>query len=156
MKLKARVSIIIISIFIFITMYLLGYKILISKTKSLPYTVILLTPAKKYDTGTMVTFKYTFKNYFNYSQGTNFTKIIGCSQGETIERKNDNFYCNNHFLGTAIRKDGTGKIIESVYLNEVIPKGKFFMIGTNPKSYDSKYFGYVDEKEILGVSYGIF
>lgn len=153
-SLKAKLVLILIGTYII--MYLLGYKILISNTQSLPYTVFLQTPNKEFKTGNIITFKYQFKDYFHYSKGDNFTKIIGCSQGERIFTIKDEFYCNGAYLGTAIKQDGRGNIIEKVELNEIIPDGKFFMIGTNPKSYDSKYFGYVDIKDITGVTYGIF
>lgn len=153
MSLKAKVVLILISTYSI--MYLFGYKILISNTESLPYTLFLQTPKKEFTTGTIITFKYPFKNYFKYRQGDNFTKIIGCSQGQTILRIKNNFYCNGGMIGTALTKDGKGNFIESVDFNEIVPQGKYFMIGTNPKSYDSKYFGYVDEKDILGVTYGI-
>lgn len=154
MSLKAKLVLIIMSTYFI--MYLFGYKILISNTQSLPYTVFLQTPNKDLKTGNIVTFKYQFRDYFKYAQGDNFTKIIGCSQGETILKVKNNFYCNGGMIGTALTKDGKGNLIESVEYNEIIPQGKFFMIGTNPKSYDSKYFGYVDEKDIKGVTYGIF
>lgn len=153
MSLKAKVVLALISIYSI--MYLLGYKILISNTESLPYTLFLQTPKKEFTAGSIVTFKYQFKNYFKYTQGDNFTKIIGCSQGQTILRIKNDFYCNGGMIGTALTKDGKGNFIESVDFNEIVPQGKYFMIGTNPKSYDSKYFGYVDEKDILGVTYGI-
>ncbi len=153
MSLKAKVVLALISIYSI--MYLFGYKILISNTESLPYTLFLQTPKKEFTAGIIVTFKYQFKNYFKYTQGDNFTKIIGCSQGQTILRIKNDFYCNGGMIGTALTKDGKGNFIESVDFNEIVPQGKYFMIGTNPKSYDSKYFGYVDEKDILGVTYGI-
>jgi conjugal transfer pilin signal peptidase TrbI len=153
MSLKAKVVLILISTYSI--MYLFGYKILISSTESLPYTLFLQTPKKEFTTGTIVTFKYQFKNYFKYTQGDNFTKIIGCTQGQTILKIKNDFYCNGGKIGTALTKDGKGNFIESVEFNEIVPQGKYFMIGTNPKSYDSRYFGYVDEKDILGVTYGI-
>ena len=153
MSLKAKVVLALISIYSI--MYLFGYKILISNTESLPYTLFLQTPKKEFTAGIIVTFKYQFKNYFKYTQGDNFTKIIGCSQGQTILKVKNDFYCNGGKIGTALTKDGKGNFIESVELNEIVPQGKYFMIGTNPKSYDSRYFGYVDEKDILGVTYGI-
>lgn len=155
MSLKAKVVLILISAYFI--MHLFGYKILISNTESLPYKVFLQTSNKEFKTGNIVTFEYQFENYFKYTQGSNFTKIIGCSQGQRIFKINNTFYCDGAFLGTALTKDGKGNDIKSVEIdNEVIPYGKYFMIGTNPKSYDSRYFGYVDEKDIKGVTYGIF
>lgn len=154
MSLKAKIVFIIMSTYL--VMYLFGYKILISNTQSLPYTVFFQTPNKEFKNGSIVTFKYQFKNYFTYTQGSNFTKIIGCSQKQHLSKINNTFYCDGVLLGTALTKDGKGNFIESVELNEIVPQGKYFMIGTNPKSYDSRYFGYVDGKDIEGVTYGIY
>lgn len=40
--------------------------------------------------------------------------------------------------------------------DEVIPKGKLFMIGTNPLSDDSRYWGYLDVGYVRGNGYKIF
>jgi conjugal transfer pilin signal peptidase TrbI len=40
--------------------------------------------------------------------------------------------------------------------DEVIPKGKLFMIGTNPLSDDSRYWGYLDMSYVRGTGYRIF
>lgn len=38
----------------------------------------------------------------------------------------------------------------------IIPKGKYFVIGDAVRSFDSRYWGLLDEKEILGKAYPIF
>lgn len=40
--------------------------------------------------------------------------------------------------------------------DEVIPAGKFFMIGTHPLSNDSRYWGYLDAGQISGFAYRVF
>ncbi len=40
--------------------------------------------------------------------------------------------------------------------DEVIPKGKVFMIGTHRLSDDSRYWGYLDTSYIRGIGYKIF
>lgn len=141
---------------LFLVAYLMGYKVLISITNSLPFTIFVETPNKDFTTGNIVTFKYQYKEYFIYKQGQNFTKIIGCAQGQKISTIGNDYFCENKLIGTALEKDGFNNAIERQIYNEVIPQGKFFMIGSNPKSYDSKYYGYVDIKDILGVTYGIY
>lgn len=134
-----------------------GYNILISNTNSLPFVLFLKTPDKEnLQTGDIVTFIYKYKDYYKYKVGQNFTKKIGCSQGEHLETIDNQFYCNRKFIGIAVIKDGVGQELEVKNYNEIVPNGKYFMIGTNTKSFDSKYYGYVDKDDILGVTYGIF
>lgn len=134
-----------------------GYNILLSNTSSLPYFLFLKTPNKEdLKTGNIVTFIYGYKNYYKYRVGQNFTKKIGCSQGEQLKTIDNQFFCNDKFIGVAALKDGVGNELEVKNYNEIVPSGKYFMIGTNPKSFDSKYYGYVDKNDILGVTYGIF
>ena len=52
--------------------------------------------------------------------------------------------------------DGKGQKLKSFEIvEEIIPTNKYFLMGTNPKSYDSRYYGYIDEKDIIGVTYGL-
>ncbi|EAL3751808.1 S26 family signal peptidase, partial [Campylobacter coli] len=45
---------------------------------------------------------------------------------------------------------------EQFIFNGVIPKDKFFVMGTHPRSFDSRYWGFVDRKDIKGVSIWAF
>ena len=67
-----------------------------------------------------------------------------------------NFFCDGRFIGSAIKMDGKGQKLKSFEIvEEIIPTNKYFLMGTNPKSYDSRYYGYIDEKDIIGVTYGL-
>lgn len=39
---------------------------------------------------------------------------------------------------------------ESLYRDEVIPDGKYFLMAPAPESYDGRYWGYIDEEQIVG------
>ena len=149
-------KIIFICIVSFTIMYFFYYKILVSNTNSLTNSVFLLTPKKDYKNGDIVTFNYQFENYFKYKKGDKFTKIISCSSGQKLKRVDLNFFCDDKFIGSAIKIDGKGQKLKSFEITEeIIPTKKYFLMGTNPKSYDSRYYGYIDEKDIIGVTYGL-
>jgi len=38
----------------------------------------------------------------------------------------------------------------------MIPEGQFFVVGTHPGSYDSRYWGFINEKNIIGTAYPIY
>lgn len=52
----------------------------------------------------------------------------------------------------AVEKDTFGRDIPLVK-EQIIPEGKFFVIGTVPRTYDSRYWGLVDEKQVTGQAY---
>ncbi|MDN4571872.1 signal peptidase I [Pandoraea cepalis] len=40
--------------------------------------------------------------------------------------------------------------------DEIIPHDKYFLIGVHPMSNDSRYWGYLDSKEVVGFAYKLF
>jgi len=95
---------------------------------------------------------YLPKNTFYYKKGTIFTKYIRCIEGDTLNTKGLNYYCNGKFIGKARTHDSKGRSIKNFVFNGVIPKGKYFAMGTHPKSYDSRYWGFVSKRDIIGVT----
>lgn len=61
------------------------------------------------------------------------------------------------FMAYDRRRDGT--ILPFVYKGGetvTIPEGQFFVIGTHPGSYDSRYWGFINEKNIIGTAYPLY
>jgi conjugal transfer pilin signal peptidase TrbI len=52
----------------------------------------------------------------------------------------------------AVEKDTFGRDLPIVK-EQTIPEGKFFVIGTVPRTYDSRYWGLVDDKQVTGEAY---
>ncbi|MGR9587095.1 signal peptidase I [Pandoraea sputorum] len=40
--------------------------------------------------------------------------------------------------------------------DEVIPQGKYFLMGVHPMSNDSRYWGYLDARDVVGFAYRLF
>lgn len=59
-------------------------------------------------------------------------------------------------MGIAQKTDKDGNKVEQFIFNGVIPKDNFFVMGTHPRSFDSRYWGFVDRKDIKGVSIWAF
>jgi conjugal transfer pilin signal peptidase TrbI len=51
-----------------------------------------------------------------------------------------------------VEKDTFGRDLP-VIKEQIIPEGQFFVIGTVPRTYDSRYWGLVDEKQVTGQAY---
>ena len=77
-------------------------------------------------------------------------KQVGCAPGERLLRDGEGYFtCNGRPLGQALAADSKGHPLPRFSWNGPVPAGRLFMIGTHPRSYDSKYFGFIDVHEIL-------
>ena len=77
-------------------------------------------------------------------------KKVGCAPGEMLTRDaQGQFFCQGVFIGKALATDSLKRPLPQFQYAGIVPEKNFFMIGTNPRSYDSKYFGFVDAGKIL-------
>ncbi|TKB23099.1 hypothetical protein FCL47_23900 [Desulfopila sp. IMCC35006] len=77
-------------------------------------------------------------------------KKVGCAPGEALTRDaQGQFFCQGVFIGKALIADSFKRPLPQFQYSGIVPEKNFFMIGTNPRSYDSKYFGFVDADKIL-------
>lgn len=133
---------------------LIGDHILVNKfiygTK-LPFSDKRILLLRKPERGDIIVFKYP------EDHSRDFIKRVIAVEGDLIESKNKTIYVNgkpvsepftqhtDNFVrpGGIEPRDNFGPLI--------VPKEKFFMMGDNrDQSYDSRYWGYVDMKEIRG------
>lgn len=120
---------------------------------SLDHRVFFLLPAPaKVELGDYLVFRH--RDLSRVQQGfrtdnDQMIKKVGCLPGEqlTIDAAN-HFFCNGRPLGQALETDSKGRPLPRFSFNGTVPAEKLFMIGTHPRSYDSKYFGFIDAHEI--------
>lgn len=104
----------------------------------------------------MIVFKYPGEDIYNYKKDEQFVKIVSCISGESlITNENYEYFCNGEFIGKALLKDGEGKSLKPYVFNGVIPNNKYFVSGTHPKSWDSRYFGFIDKNRIIATAKGL-
>ncbi|WP_086314605.1 signal peptidase I [Enterococcus sp. 7F3_DIV0205] len=93
------------------------------------------------------------------SKETSVRRVIGLP-GEAIHYKDDTLYVNDHdvyerFIAAEVQRAKSSKgeyTADWTPETEIIPKGKYLLLGDNrPYAADSREYGYVDEKEIVGV-----
>lgn len=104
--------------------------------------------------------------YFNQpdGNGTSIRRVIGLG-GERVRYVNDELYINNQLFNERFlsKELAQAKIdnemittdFDSIDISEtqsgIIPEGKYLVLGDNRKySTDSRYYGLVDEKDIIG------
>jgi signal peptidase I len=138
---------------------LIGDHILVNKFlygTQIPFTdkkVVIFREPKK---GDIIVFKYP------ENPTKDFIKRVIATEGDTIEEKNKVVYVNGepvvetyayHYDPTtrsdSDRRDTFGQLR--------VPKDKIFVMGDNrDHSYDSRFWGFVDEKEVKGKAFIIY
>ncbi|NVM20253.1 MAG: signal peptidase I [Desulfobacterales bacterium] len=78
-------------------------------------------------------------------------KKIVCTEGDVLSVNQRNFYCNKEYIGTAKPCAKDGAELEAFQFNGVVPGGKLFVAGACVDSYDSRYIGFIDKKDIKAI-----
>jgi len=112
----------------------------------------LLPPPAKIELGDYLVFRH--QGLSQMQQGLRgdhdqMIKKVGCLPGGQLTLNAANqFFCNGRLLGQALEADSKGRPLPQFLFNGPVPADKLFMVGTHPRSYDSKYYGFIDVHEI--------
>ena len=97
------------------------------------------------------------KSKYIASDDVKYLKKIVCKENDTLTvDEKSQYFCNDKYIGIANKYDGNYQRVSNFVFNGVIPKNKYFVVGTHPLSHDSKYFGFVDKSKILRKAEPIF
>jgi conjugal transfer pilin signal peptidase TrbI len=126
---------------------LISSRITVNYTKSLKHRVFWNSP---YDPTKIVHGQYVrFNTSMDLPQASCdpciIVKKVGCRAGDNLRSEGGGFYCNSAQICKAL----PGK--ETFEFNGMVPEGKVFLIGDSLDSYDSRYFGFVDEGDINAI-----
>jgi conjugal transfer pilin signal peptidase TrbI len=85
-------------------------------------------------------------------------KIVAGVPGDHLVIKNETVMINGRVVasGFPLALSDYHHGISYFEKDEIIPRGKLFMIGTNPISDDSRYWGYLDTGFVRGIGYKIY
>jgi type IV secretory pathway protease TraF len=75
------------------------------------------------------------------------TKRVGCVSGQQLEARGPQYFCDDVFLGMALSHTVEGLPLQPFSWKGPVPAGKLFLIGDHPRSFDSRYFGFVDARQ---------
>jgi len=93
-------------------------------------------------------------------KGTNrvvtFRKRIGCSSGETLSVRGEDYFCGDNYLGRAKRESMQGDRLIPFIFNGRVPEKMYFAMGDHPDSFDSRYVGFIARDRIKEKARGLF
>lgn len=126
-------------------------RIIVSTSPSLSYRIFFLTPVskQKITNGDYLVFRNRNTEMTFIRKGLNkkndrLIKKVGCSPGEILsEDANQQWYCGQNYIGKALLTDSKGRELPQFNFSGPVPENNFFMVGDNPRSFDSKYFGFI-------------
>ncbi len=121
----------------------------------IPFSGTTLIPIKSPDRQDVIVFKYP------KDRSVDYIKRVIAIPGDTLAIRNKKVYINNtpiedpraHYTSSAIM---SGSPRDNLFPIE-IPDGKVFVMGDNrDNSHDSRFWGFVDQKDILGKAFIIY
>ncbi|MGB9811917.1 MAG: S26 family signal peptidase [Dictyoglomus turgidum] len=95
-------------------------------------------------------------------KGRKIVKRVTCLGGQHLVIKQDYYFCGDTYIGKALHKTYEGNLIEPFNpckadpCEVVIPQGYYFLTGTHPRSYDSRYVGFFKRGDIVYVVKALF
>ena len=121
------------------------WKIVFTRDVSLKGKVFLETPFTP-EKGDYAVFPVFRKNPYYRMFKDKLLKIDVCDEGEVLTVIGRKYYCDGFYLGEALERDRRGNPVKNFVYSGKVPEGYFFAMGTHPRSYDSRYFGFVPKK----------
>lgn len=97
-----------------------------------------------------------------YAKGTMAIKIAAAVQGDDVVVDTQGVHINGAYWGPMqhIAENEKlwqmGKRIVDYQRDETVPPGKVWMLGTHERSFDARYWGYIDASQIIGRAIPLF
>ena len=138
--------------------YLLCGRIAIAVSPSLSHRIFILDRSGRTPrTGDYVLFTFASPLYEQGKRHKAIKEVI-CREGErlTVDRLQRNFYCEGRYVATAKVASRKEKPLPLFVHNGAIPKGMLFVTGAHRDSFDSRYWGFLEEKTIEAIARPLF
>ncbi len=145
--------------------------------RSVPFVIgVKIGPPRAWTPGQLVAFRSPDLHPY-YAPGTPFTKAIAAVPGDRVVRLGRDFYANGRFLAAALETDAKGRpaalwtppaVVRPACAagpmetacrettSTIVPEGALMVLGSHPRSFDSRYWGYVGERQISGRVVALF
>ena len=115
----------------------------VATSGSLDHRVFLLRPVPaQIETNDYLVFRHHDLAQVRQGLGANrerMIKRVGCRPGEWLQVDAElRFSCDGRPLGQALATDSQGRPLPQFIHNGPVPAGQLFLVGTHPRSYDSR------------------
>ena len=134
--------------------YLLCSRVAVAVSPSLPHRIFILDRSGRAPrTGEYVLFSFSSPLYESGRRYKAIKEVV-CLAGErlTVDSKRRLFYCDDHYLAMAKFVSLKEKALPLFVYNGMIPKGFLFVTGAHRDSFDSRYWGFLEEKSIEAIA----
>lgn len=111
-------------------------------TDSVRYHVLVRVPGKVHK-GDYVNVAL-YHESIDRAQAVRLTKRVACVAGEVLRFERGAHWCNEEYLGRVLQRDTRGVPLPEFAWNGPVPDGKVFLAGDHQRSFDSRYFGFVN------------
>jgi len=111
-------------------------------TESVKYHVLLRVPGAP-GKGDYVNVSL-YHESIDQSQAVRLTKRVACVAGDLLRSERGAHWCNDQYLGAVLKRDTQGVPLPEFVWNGPVPEGKVFLSGDHVRSFDSRYFGFVN------------
>ena len=123
------------------------------KHQCLPYRAMVIRYVKpELQRGTFAAF-VTHGEMGHGFDGQLIVKMVAGLPGDWVEVKQDVLYVNGKRIGGLDLLQKLGKPPGALDRVATVPPGFVFVIGTEPRSYDGRYWGFLPDSEIIGSAY---
>lgn len=131
--------------------------LLFNLTPSLPYVLAVLERGAAVKRGDLIVFRFQGGEIGPYLKGQWFFKRVLGLPGDTVEVEGRNVFVNAIPVGFAKPRTRTGEPLEPIAPGP-IPAGRYYVQGTHPDSFDSRYRvnGLIHVEQIVGVAHAVF
>ena len=91
-----------------------------------------------------------------YPEGTRMLKRVVGVAGDHVVVNDQGVFVNGVSFGTLLHAQPGGRLwrsgqgVEHFVRDEFIPLGRWWVMGTHPRSFDSRYWGYISTGQIVG------
>ncbi len=142
---------------VFLSVAVLSGHLSITTTPSMKYRIwFIFSPGDDLDRGSYI--RFLFRDPFGFvgEEGSAIKRVV-CIPGDHLKSDAQrNFFCNGRFIGKGKNFSLQGVPAPHFAYDGEIPKGKYFVMGDHPDSYDSRYFGFVSKEDVLSEAKPIF
>lgn len=121
--------------------------VVLAHGESVPYTLFWKLPRSPARKGDFVMLEVTHP--IIGPRPATLTKQLVCDSGDLLQLKDDAFWCNGIRLGGFITRTWDDHPLRPFAFDGLIPEGEGFVMGTHPRSFDSRYFGLVDKTRLI-------